>query len=52
MIRAEADRWMMWCFARAEPDLAWASARRGDIQGDTIPGRDWCVICLSGRRRT
>lgn len=46
MTRAELDHWTMWCFARAEPDLAWASARRGDIPGDPVTGRDWCVMCL------
>jgi hypothetical protein len=45
MIAAGFDHWTMWCFARAQRGLAWASARRGDIPGDPVAGRDWCVIC-------
>jgi hypothetical protein len=43
--RTGLDRWTMWCFARAESGLAWASARRCDIPGDPVTGQDWCVIC-------
>jgi hypothetical protein len=39
------DHWTMWCFARTESGLAWASARRADIPGDPVAGPDWCVIC-------
>jgi hypothetical protein len=46
MARAALDYWTMWCFARTESGLAWASARRGDIPGDPVPGQDWCVMCL------
>jgi hypothetical protein len=43
---AALDHWTMWCSARTESDLAWASARRGDIPGDPVTGQDWCVLCL------
>jgi hypothetical protein len=46
MTTAALDHWTMWCFARAQSDLAWASARRGDISGDPVTGQDWCVMCL------
>jgi hypothetical protein len=46
MAMAALDYWTMWCFARTEPGLAWASARRDDIPGDPVPGQDWCVMCL------
>jgi hypothetical protein len=39
------DHWTMWCFARTESGLAWASARRADIPGDPAAESDWCVIC-------
>jgi hypothetical protein len=43
---AGPDRWTMWCFARAEADLAWASGRHNDIPGTPVPDQDWCVMCL------
>jgi hypothetical protein len=46
MARAALDYWTMWCFARTESGLTWASARRGGIPGDPVPGQDWCVMCL------
>jgi hypothetical protein len=39
------DHWTMWCFARTESGLTWASARRADIPGDPVAESDWCVIC-------
>jgi hypothetical protein len=42
---AGLDYWTMWCFARTESGLAWASACRADIPGDPVAGLDWCVIC-------
>jgi hypothetical protein len=43
---AGPDRWTMWCFARAEADLAWTSGWHNDIPGAPVPDQDWCVMCL------
>lgn len=45
MTCAQSDHWTMWCFARSESGLAWASARRSDIPGVPVTTNDWCIIC-------
>jgi len=42
---AGLDYWTMWCFARTESGLAWASDCRADIPAGPVAGPDWCVIC-------
>jgi hypothetical protein len=51
MTRGELDHWTMWCFARTESGLAWASACRADIPGAPSPGWTGASYARTRRRR-